>query len=384
MSTAQNSRPVSVGLRAKLMVAAVALLVGAGLCELAARVVYPAPPEPSREPQILYQYHPDLGFLHVPNQTGWLDDGQATINAMGLRGDLPETPKPANSVRILAIGDSTTFGWGVNDDGTYCAALQRLLRQAIPESRPTVINGGVGAYDLKHELRLLRHFAPMLKPDIVLVGLFWNDLPYEKSSPDGVLYGKPPSEPVAAPQPATNDVPPKPFRIGNQPSGLNRVLRSSRALYVLRHAWLAAVAPTAAATNLVQWEMALLDGRKTPSIDDAWKDIEGSLKEIRAIGADNGFAVGVVIIPIRAQVEGSYPHAAYQTRVRAIAESLGIFVVDPLANLIAQPDHKSLFIPYDRMHLSSLGNEQIGRAAFESVRQRPEFHGPHAISGEER
>ena len=365
-----HQRVIRIGLGAKLIVAAGALVVALGLCEVAARIVYEAPPYPARDPQIMYQSDPELGFLHVPNQKGWLDDGLATINALGLRGELPVTPKPKDEFRVLAIGDSTTFGWGVGDTETYSAQLEKLLRVKFPGRRLSVVNGGVGAYDLERAAGLLRHFAPSLRPDMVLVGVYWNDLPYERMSPDGVPQGAPPASPTSVAPAASG--PSKPFHIGNQPSRLNLILRSSRALYVLRQAWLSALAPTTVATNLVQWEMALLEGRETPAIDAGWKDIESTLGEIRAFGEAGGFPVGVVIIPIRAQVEASYPAAAYQTRVRRIAESLGMFVVDPLQHLIEQPDHKGLFIPYDRMHLSALGNAQIARAAFEVLESRPE------------
>ena len=330
-------------------------------------MVYPAPPQPAREPQLLFQSDPEVGFVHVPSQAGFLDDGWATINSLGLRGDMPEPEKPAGGVRILAVGDSTTFGWGVNDLETYGARLQRLLAEAEPGRPIRVVNAGVSAYNLRQSARLLGRLAPALNPDVVLVGVFWNDLPYEKVSPDGVAQAAPPP---TTPAMAQGAAPAKPFRLANQPSRLNRLLRSSRVAYVLRHAWLKAIAPTEAASNQVQWEMALLEGKQSPAIDTAWKDVEETLAEIRQLGEAGGFAVGVVIIPIRAQVEDSYPRAAYQTRVRAIAESLGMFVVDPLDELLKAPDRASLFIPYDRMHFSPPGNAAIAQAAFDVLRRR--------------
>ena len=195
------------------------------------------------------------------------------INALGLRGDLPATPKPAGSLRVLAVGDSTTFGWGVNDGETYGAELQRLLAEADPERAVSVVNAGVSAYNLKQSAGLLRRLAPALDPDVVLVGLFWNDLPYESVSPEGTPQAAP-----ASPAPtAAAGGRAKPFRLANQPSRMNRLLRSSRVIYLLRHAWLAALAPTDAASNQVRWEMALLEGRKSQAIDDAWRDIAQTL-----------------------------------------------------------------------------------------------------------
>ena len=370
MADTRTHPPVRIGLGARLMAGVFALAVAFGLCELAARVVYPAPPLPSREPQLLYQSDPEVGFVHVPNQTGWLDDGLATINAMGLRGQPPASPKPDGTLRILAVGDSTTFGWGVGDSETYTAAVQRLFDESKPVRHVEVINAGVGAYDLKQDAAMLKRLVPMLMPDVVLVGLFWNDLPYGAVSPDGAAQqGAAPVVPATSGKAGGG----KPFRIGNQPSRLNQIVRQSRVAYVLRHAWLKAIAPTEAASNQVRWEMALLEGKESPAIDAAWKDIEQTLSGIRGMAEAAGFKVGVVIIPIRAQVEGDYPVASYQTRARGIAESLGMFVVDPLVELRKQADRSGLFIPYDRMHFSASGNAGIGRVVFDALAHRPEF-----------
>ena len=365
MTAGQEKAAVHVSLGAKLLLGCVAVVVAFGVCEAGARLVYTAPPEPAREPQLLFQRDPALGFIHMPNQVGWLDDGLASVNAMGLRGRLPQTPAPAGLLRVLAIGDSTTFGWGVNDDETYTAQLEQRIA-AMDAGRPVeVINAGVSAYDLRQSLKRLKLLAPALHPNLVLVGLFWNDLPYETITPEGVSLR---ATPVAAGLSSGSSS--KPWRLGNQPSRLNRILRSSRVMYVLRHAWLAAIAPTEAATNQVRWEMALLEGRESEAIDDAWKDIERTLTEIRATSQAAGSDVAVVIMPIRSQVEGRYPGAAYQTRAKRIAESLGLQVIDPLPLFQAQSNPARLFIPYDRMHFSTLGNTQLAAATFEALRDR--------------
>ena len=366
----------TIGLGAKFMAATVALLVALGLCEIGARLLYPAPPQVAREPQLLFRANPDIGFLHVPNQAGYLDDGLATINSLGLRGDLPVMPKPERSIRVLAIGDSLTFGWGVGDAETYPVLLERRLREQFPDRHPEVINAGVSAFDLEKDARLLRYFSRSIQPDIVLVGLFWNDLPYESVTPDGVVLASTP-DPVAATAAApvstlSSPDEPKPFRLANQPSTLNQLLRSSRLIFALRHAWLSAIAPTQAASNQVQWEMAILDGRETKTIDTAWDAIERTLSDIQAQGEAGHFSVGVLVMPIRAQVEASHPQARYQSRVVEIARKLGLFVVDPLADLRAHAG-EGLFIPYDRMHFTARGNAELAASVFGALRERPEF-----------
>jgi lysophospholipase L1-like esterase len=294
---------------------------------------------------------------------------------------MPEEQKPAGSIRILAIGDSTTFGWGVNDQDTYVARLQARLARAFPDRAIRAINGGVSGYDLKRDERLFRSFQPTLRPDIVIVGLFWNDLPYEVVTPDGTRLAPEQTSPVSL---GDVDVVPtqgaaaggRPFRIGNMPpTGLTRWLRASRLLFVLRHAWLSFLSPSSAATNEVQWEMALLNGRQSAAIDDAWRDVEGTLANIATFCHDTGVDVGILVLPIRAQVEKAYPNAAYQTRVRDIAARLGMFLIDPLPQFLQARDHTTLFIPYDRMHFSARGNALLADTVFTTLQHRSALAG---------
>ena len=99
-----------ISLRARLAAGTAAVLLSAVLCEGMARMVFEAPPDPTREPAVLYQSLPGVGFIPASNQTAWIDDGLVTTNALGLRGEEPVRPKPAGTVRVLTIGDSTTFG----------------------------------------------------------------------------------------------------------------------------------------------------------------------------------------------------------------------------------------------------------------------------------
>jgi hypothetical protein len=146
-------------------------------------------------------------------------------------------------------------------------------------------------------------------------------------------------------------------------------------LFVLRHAWLSFLSPSSAATNEVQWEMALLNGRQSAAIDDAWRDVEGTLANIATFCHDTGVDVGILVLPIRAQVEKAYPNAAYQTRVRDIAARLGMFLIDPLPQFLQARDHTTLFIPYDRMHFSARGNALLADTVFTTLQHRSALAG---------
>jgi len=80
------------------------------------------------------------------------------------------------SARILAIGDSCTWGWRVAQDESYPAVLQRLLDERYGGGKEQVINAGVPGYSSYRGLLYLRERGLELKPAIVIVGYGFNDM----------------------------------------------------------------------------------------------------------------------------------------------------------------------------------------------------------------
>jgi lysophospholipase L1-like esterase len=92
---------------------------------------------------------------------------QVTINHQGTRG--PDIPaKRPGELRVLSLGESTTFGVNVSDDQTYSADLEALLRADNPNRPTTVINAGVSAYSSFQSLLFLEERGLAMQPDVVL------------------------------------------------------------------------------------------------------------------------------------------------------------------------------------------------------------------------
>ena len=92
-----------------------------------------------------------------------------TTNTFGLRG--PELPaaKPPGTRRILALGDSFTFGDAVQVDEAWPHQLEQRLNTSA-DRRHEVVNAGVGGYGTAHELLLSRALIPSVQPDLVVLG----------------------------------------------------------------------------------------------------------------------------------------------------------------------------------------------------------------------
>lgn len=126
------------------------------------------------------QYHldkqadPSLVFRHVPSQQKQYGNVRVTINELGLR-DRPLLPKRPEEYRILALGDSVTFGWGVSQDEIFAARLEPLLSARL--DRPVrVINSGVGGYNTVQEVTYFKQSGLLLQPDLVILTYVTNDV----------------------------------------------------------------------------------------------------------------------------------------------------------------------------------------------------------------
>lgn len=96
-------------------------------------------------------------------------DAEFHINFKGLRGQ--EIHYERNHVdRILALGDSFTFGFGVAERETWPAQLQRMVWSPIE-----VINAGVMGWGLAEYLIWFRKEGRKYQPDLVVVGVHASD-----------------------------------------------------------------------------------------------------------------------------------------------------------------------------------------------------------------
>jgi len=97
-------------------------------------------------------------------------------NGRGFREDhqLAAT-KADNETRILFLGDSCTFGYGVGWNETYVATCEDQLNEQYPARRFECINASVPGYSLYQGWRVLDVEGPRVQPDLVVVCFGFND-----------------------------------------------------------------------------------------------------------------------------------------------------------------------------------------------------------------
>src|SRR5262245_13027365 len=86
---------------------------------------------------------PKLGHEHVPGRTAHRMGVDVSINSHGLRDREIAYQTPANTKRILMLGDSITFGWGVAFEKTASKQLESLINSSSRPARYEVIDTGV-------------------------------------------------------------------------------------------------------------------------------------------------------------------------------------------------------------------------------------------------
>jgi hypothetical protein len=118
--------------------------------------------------------HPKLGYVHPKSVSYMLGTNRVNLNSHGLRDEEIPYTKPPDERRILALGDSVTFGWGVSQGETFSDILELLLK-AETGKKWQVINAGVNGYNSEQEATYLRIEGMRYHPDIVILTYVVND-----------------------------------------------------------------------------------------------------------------------------------------------------------------------------------------------------------------
>ncbi|MBI5852353.1 MAG: SGNH/GDSL hydrolase family protein [Planctomycetes bacterium] len=170
-------------LRRRLAVVAIGLALPVVLVELGLRLFDPMVTaeaiERERFSSDVLIATPDGDFALRPGARGSLFGTEAVIGAHGFRSPPVATPRPDDVYRVLIVGDSVAFGWGVAEADAFPRVMERELNAAPLRSgkrRVEVIAAAVPGWGMPHYLRFVEAQGRAWQPDVVIVTLINNDL----------------------------------------------------------------------------------------------------------------------------------------------------------------------------------------------------------------
>jgi hypothetical protein len=124
----------------------------------------------AREPYAGHGNRPGLSFDH------WTNEFRARyyVNRAGYRVPRPNLEytlaKPSDTYRIMLLGSSFAFGWGVDYELSFAGVLERLLqeRDFAGEKKIEIINAGVPAMPEALQLTWFERVGKVYAPDLVI------------------------------------------------------------------------------------------------------------------------------------------------------------------------------------------------------------------------
>lgn len=120
-------------------------------------------------------YDATIGWAAIENATkkhrdrGGQFDVTYEINAHGFRGPAYPVERTAGTYRILVLGDSTAFGWGVGWERTFAGILDHELADT------EVVNLALSGFGLDQSYLRFRENGRRWRPDLVIIQSSPND-----------------------------------------------------------------------------------------------------------------------------------------------------------------------------------------------------------------
>jgi len=313
-------------------------------------------------------YHPLLGYDGLPNVRARFHGQTVTHNAQGNRGDEVRFEKPPGVKRVVVIGDSQAWGYGVADDQTIPVQLARLLN-ADAGARYEVVNLGVGGYGTDQAFLKYLVQGRRYAPDVVVLTVFKND-PVENART--VAWGvEKPRFYLDGGRLCLGNVPPA--RAPGWPN--NRLLadreaslrvpgtsidlaRSATGQFFLRREWLPSLMARGDGDLRAVRDVVGCVGNRDAYPGDGLEILGRLVGELRRITAAQGARLVLLLVPKTKEVEDSALPAYYDPLTPGF-RAAGIPFVDLRGRLRGQAT--AAFLPNDP-HLSAAGSRAAAEA----------------------
>ena len=330
----------------RLAFAALSTVLAFGALELGARLLMAEdlhaaqglPPSSSEGAQTM-KGNPYLLWEQVPG-TRQEQRATANINSLGMRGPEPEIPKPKGVRRLLSTGDSSVYGFGVNDGQPFVNVAAQAL--TTPQDPVEGWNAAIPGYSSYQSINLLEMRALALEPDVLVIANLWSDNNFDDFVDKDLISAWSSFE--------------------SSPSArLHRALQSSAFYWVMNYR-LNIATGTQAQARAVGWQVGGEGqiGRRRVEIND----YASNLERLVQIARENEASVAFVVLANREDLrpqEAQMAWAAYRQVMRETAERHGAPLVE-VPDLFQASGLSTQQLFLDEMHPTVAGHQLIGEA----------------------
>ncbi len=290
--------------------------------ELALRAAGWPKKDPRREfthGEVYWVEQPSLHLEALPHkETG--GSFRVSTDGNGLRAPLHAVEKPADTFRILTLGCSTTFGWGVDDEQSMPYRLEALLTEQ--GHKVEVINGGQPGHTSFQGLWLWDKALAQYDPDLVVFG-------YVVQDARKVAY----SDASQA-------------MLQQNADFLKQSLLHQSRLYM---------------TLLGLWTNYQMEGKESSGSSGVYRVPPSEYVEnIRAFKA-NADGVGAKFLLFGFPLEREGYTTEHRRILRAASKELEVPLYDPQADFERYSAGETLFFPQDRGHANAAGLDRIAQ-----------------------
>ena len=184
MAAKINSR----GILINLSLIVISILFALFLSEIVLRFIDLNPLYVSPERERFWKYDSLLGWAHQPGQEAVFETPQfrivVGINEKGLRDREDLYERENDTERVLVLGDSFAWGYGVEESERFSQHLEKALDVEV-------INAGVSGYSTDQELLWYRNEGTKYETDLVILVLAGNDVGDNDRQLVSTIYYKP-------------------------------------------------------------------------------------------------------------------------------------------------------------------------------------------------
>ena len=157
----------------KIIGVLLSFLVAFAIAEGAVRLFRPQEVGPVR-----FTCDPELGEIPVPGQHGLrhfpgVFNFTYSNNSLGWRGSREYRADKQTAYRVLFLGDSFTYGLGVNDDQTFAVQVEKIL--TADRLSVEVMNAGCPGKGTDYEVKVFDTVGRKFHPDLTVLCFFCND-----------------------------------------------------------------------------------------------------------------------------------------------------------------------------------------------------------------